>query len=707
VRGLSFVQTITTGFQHEGWMRMAIDETKPEQELENLHGADVSKTEAAYDADNLTVLKGLEAVRMRPAMYIGSTGTRGLHHLFIEVVDNSIDESLAGHCNEINFTVHSDKSLSVRDNGRGIPVDVNTETGLSGVEVAMTILHAGGKFGGGGYKVSGGLHGVGVSAVNALSEWCEVEVSRGGKLYRQRYERGVPTTPLEIVGKATTTGTFTRWMADPEIFGEIEYHHDIFVNRLRELSYLNKGIKITFSDESTGETQEFKHDTGIEAFVEHLNRNRTGLHKIVYFQRSRDDTNVEIAMQYNDSFQENILTYANNINTIEGGTHLSGFKTALTRVINSYARKSGALKEKDSNLSGDDVREGLTGVISVQLMHPQFEGQTKTKLGNSDIDGIVNSIVGEGLSEFLEENPAVGKKIVDKALTAARAREAARRAADLVKRQNALENTALPGKLADCTEKDPSKCELYLVEGQSAGGSAKQGRNRLYQAILPLRGKILNVEKTRIDKVLENEEIRSLIAALGTGIANPGLSGNRDNDGDQEEGEEGNDNGKDKDNGSRFDITRLRYDRVIIMTDADVDGDHIRTLLLTFFFRYMLPLVEEGHIYIAMPPLFRIKVGKDTQHYAKNEEARDQILKSLGNRKDVTVSRFKGLGEMNADQLATTTMEPANRSIQVVTMEDAVEADDAFSLLMGEKVEPRRIFIEQNAAQFTGVDWHA
>ncbi|MDO8589052.1 MAG: DNA topoisomerase subunit B [Armatimonadota bacterium] len=683
---------------------MAIDDEKVKQQANETEiEADGAKIDGAYDADNLTVLKGLEAVRMRPAMYIGSTGTRGLHHLFVEVVDNSIDEALAGFCSEIDFTVHTDNSLSVRDNGRGIPVDVNTETGLSGVEVAMTILHAGGKFGGGGYKVSGGLHGVGVSAVNALSEWCEVQVCRGGKCYRQRYERGAPTTPLEVIGKAKTTSTFTRWMADPEIFGEVDYHHDIFINRLRELSYLNKGIKITFSDENTGESQEFKHDTGIAAFVEHLNKNRTGLHKVVYFLRSREDTNVEIAMQYNDSFQENILTYANNINTIEGGTHLSGFKTALTRVINTYARKSGALKEKDTNLSGDDVREGLTAVISVQLLHPQFEGQTKTKLGNSDIEGIVNSIVGEGLSEFLEENPAVGKRIVDKSLTAARAREAARRASELVKRQNALENSALPGKLSDCTERDPAKCELYLVEGESAGGSAKQGRNRLYQAILPLKGKILNVEKTRIDKVLENDEIRALISALGTGIANSGLSANKDVD--ETEEEEGNGNGKDS--GSRFDITRLRYHRVIIMTDADVDGDHIRTLLLTFFFRYMLPLVEQGHIYLAQPPLFRIKAGKDTQYYAKDERERDEMLKSLGNRRDVIVSRFKGLGEMNADQLAVTTMEPANRTIVQITLEDAVEADDAFSMLMGEKVEPRRLFIEKNAKEFTGVDWHA
>jgi DNA gyrase subunit B len=657
-----------------------------------------------YDADNLTVLKGLEAVRMRPAMYIGSTGTRGLHHLFVEVVDNSIDEALAGYCSEINFVIQKDNSLSVKDNGRGIPVDINTETGLSGVEVAMTILHAGGKFGGGGYKVSGGLHGVGVSAVNALSEWCEVEVSRGGQRYRQRYERGVPVTPLEVVGKSKTTGTFTRWMPDSEIFPEIEYHHDIFITRLRELSFLNKGIKITFTDDNTGETQEFKHDTGIAAFVEHLNKNRDPLHKVVYFTRGREDTNVEIALQYNDSFQENILSYANNINTIEGGSHLSGFKTALTRVINTYARKAGALKEKDTNLSGDDVREGLTSVISVQLLHPQFEGQTKTKLGNSDIEGIVNSIVGEGLTEFLEENRAVAKKIIDKAITAARARDAARKASELVKRQNALENSSLPGKLADCTERDPSKCELYLVEGDSAGGSAKQGRNRLYQAILPLRGKILNVEKSRIDKVLENLEIRALISALGTGISNPGLS---QSDEDSENGEEnGNGNGNGKDHG-KFDITRLRYHRVIIMTDADVDGDHIRTLLLTFFFRYMMPLVEEGHIYIAQPPLYRVKVGKDTQYYAKDDAHLKELLKSLGNKRDVIVNRFKGLGEMNADQLAETTMEPAERTIKLVTLEDAIEADDAFTMLMGEKVEPRRIFIEDNAKDFTGVDWHA
>ncbi|MDO8683726.1 MAG: DNA topoisomerase subunit B [Armatimonadota bacterium] len=677
------------------------EEQIKQQEEESKKKADGTKSETAYDADNLTVLKGLEAVRMRPAMYIGSTGTRGLHHLFVEVVDNSIDEAMAGYCTQIDFTIHTDKSLSVRDDGRGIPVDINTETGLSGVEVAMTILHAGGKFGGGGYKVSGGLHGVGVSAVNALAEWCYVEVCRGGRCYRQRYERGVPVTPLEVVGKAKTTGTYTRWMADPEIFGEIDYHHDIFINRIRELAYLNKGIKITFNDENTGESQEFKYDTGIAAFVDHLNRNRTGLHKVVYFQRSREDTTVEIAMQYNDSFQDNILSFANNINTIEGGSHLSGFKTAMTRVINAYARKSGALKEKDSNLSGDDVREGLTAVISVKLLHPQFEGQTKTKLGNSDIEGIVNSVVGEGLSEFLEENPAVGKRIVDKSLTAARAREAARRASELVKRQNALENSSLPGKLADCTERDPTKCELYLVEGESAGGSAKQGRDRHYQAVLPLKGKILNVEKTRIDKVLENAEIRSLISALGTGISTPGLSTVEDD----EESETGNGNGKD--NGPRYDLSRLRYHRVIIMTDADVDGDHIRTLLLTFFFRYMRPLVEEGHVYIAQPPLFRIKVGKDQQYYAKDEPERDEVLKTLGNRKDVIVSRFKGLGEMNADQLHETTMDMTKRTMLQVTLEDAIEADDAFSMLMGEKVEPRRLFIEQNAKQFTGVDWHA
>jgi DNA gyrase subunit B len=659
-----------------------------------------------YDADQITVLKGLEAVRMRPAMYIGSTGSRGLHHLFIEVVDNSIDEVLAGRANRIDVTLHADNSISVRDNGQGIPVDIHKEMGVSGVEVVMTMLHAGAKFDSGAYKVSGGLHGVGVSAVNALSEWCYVEVSQKGYVWRQDYRRGVPTGPLRKIGKTKATGTYTRWLADHEIFGKIEYNPEILIQRLRELAYLNKGVTITFTQESTGETQTFHYKTGIAAFVEHLNRNKDPIHKVIYFARQRDDYDVEIALQYNEGYHEEILTFANNINTVEGGTHLSGFKTALTRVINNYARKNNFLKEKDSNFTGEDVREGLTAVISVKLLHPQFEGQTKTKLGNGEVEGIVNSIVGEALSEFLEENPSVARKIVEKALTASRAREAARKAADLVKRQNALENSSLPGKLADCSERDPSKCEIYLVEGDSAGGSAKQGRDRRYQAVLPLRGKILNVEKARLDKALENEEIRALITALGTGIARGGTA--------EANGEESINNGGDlasNGNGDRegiynFDISKLRYDRIIIMTDADVDGDHIRTLLLTFFFRYMRPLIERGHVYIAQPPLYRVSVGKDQQFYARNDAELEEILKNIRGKKDVKIQRFKGLGEMNPDQLYETTMDPTTRTIERVELEDAVLADEIFTTLMGDKVEPRREFIERHAKEVVDVDWH-
>jgi DNA gyrase subunit B len=693
--------------------------------------ADEERTDAIsngvgqYDADQLTVLKGLEAVRVRPAMYIGSTGTKGLHHLFIEVVDNSIDEVLAGFASEITVTLHTDNSISVRDNGRGIPVDIHTEMGISGVEVAMTILHAGGKFGGGGYKVSGGLHGVGVSAVNALSEWLEVEVCREGKCYYQRYQRGVPDEPLKQIGSTKGgSGTLVRWLADHEIFGTIEYNTEILSQRLRELAYLNKQVKIIFTIEETGESQEFHYKTGIAAFVEHLNRNKDPLHKVIYFSRQREDTDVEISMQYNDGYHEELLTFANNINTAEGGVHLSGFKTALTRVINNYARKNGMIKEKESNFGGDDVREGLTAVISVKLLAPQFEGQTKTKLGNSEVEGIVNSIVGEGLGEFLEENPNVAKRVIDKALTAARARDAARKAADLVKRQSALENSSLPGKLADCSERDPSKCEVYIVEGDSAGGSAKQGRDRRYQAVLPLRGKILNVEKARLDKALENVEIRSLITALGTGISRGSTSDEEEmplfaeaeididaeNDSDQvytPAGKgNGNGNGKDKESGFAYDLNKLRYDRVIIMTDADVDGDHIRTLLLTFFFRYMRPLIEQGHVYIAQPPLYRVSAGKDQQFYAHDESQLDEILKSLRIKKDIKVQRFKGLGEMNADQLHETTMDPATRSMLQVTVEDGIMADEMFTTLMGDKVEPRREFIEKYAKEVADVDWH-
>lgn len=680
---------------------MAVDETNV---TANENGV------GEYGADQITVLKGLEAVRLRPAMYIGSTGPRGLHHLFIEVVDNSIDEILAGRASEIEVMVHKDNSLSVRDNGQGIPVDIHSEMGISGVEVAMTILHAGAKFGGGAYKVSGGLHGVGVSAVNALSEWLVVEVCQNGAKYRQEYERGVPKAPLAKVEKSKSTGTYTRWLADHEIFGKIEYNIDTLTHRLRELAYLNKNIKITFTVEETGDSQVFQYKTGIAAYVEHLNRNKDPLHKVIYFSRQRDDIDLEIALQYNEGYHEEILTFANNINTAEGGVHLSGFKTAMTRVINNYARKIGALKEKDTNLTGDDVREGLSAVISVKLLNPQFEGQTKTKLGNSEVEGIANSIVGEGLSEFLEENPQVGKRIVDKALMAARARDAARKAAELVKRSNALENSSLPGKLADCSERDPLKCEIYLVEGDSAGGSAKQGRDRRYQAILPLKGKILNVEKARLDKALENAEIRALITALGTGISRGSVAdengnGNGDAVLDLEiEEQEPESNGKD--NGFKFDMTKLRYDRVIIMTDADVDGDHIRTLLLTFFFRYMRPLIQHGHIYMAQPPLYRVSAGKDQQFYAKDDEELTEILKGIRGKRDVKVQRFKGLGEMNADQLSETTMDPAKRTIARVTMDDAVIADEIFTCLMGDKVEPRREFIERHAREFADVDWH-
>ncbi|MHB9036275.1 MAG: DNA topoisomerase subunit B [Armatimonadota bacterium] len=674
-------------------------------------------SEPKYDADNLQILKGLEAVRMRPSMYIGDTGSRGLHHLFTEVVDNSIDEHLAGYCTRIDVVLCADNSVKVVDNGRGIPTDIHSEVGVSGVEVAMTMLHAGGKFGGGGYKVSGGLHGVGVSAVNALSEWCEVNVCRNGICYFQRYERGVPCAPLIEVGKADITGTTTTYLADNEIFGEVIYHPDIFVSRLRELAYLNKGLTIVFTNEQAEEEEEktktFHYDNGIAEFVEHLNRNRNPLHKVVYFGGERDETAVEVALQYNESFQENILTYANNIHTQEGGTHLSGFKTAITRVINNYARKNNLLKEKDPNLAGDDVREGMAAVISVKILRPQFEGQTKTKLGNGEVDGVVNSIVGEGLGEFLEENPTAARRIIDKALTAHRAREAARRAADMVKRQSAMENASLPGKLADCIERDPSKCELFLVEGQSAGGNAKAGRNRHNQAILPLRGKILNVEKARMDKALENEEIKSLVAALGTGITHSSMDSDTDDDGqlDLEVMEttpaNGNGNGKKNGNGATFDKSRLRYDRIIIMTDADVDGSHIRTLLLTFFFRYMKPLVEEGHIYIAQPPFYRIKAGKDKIFYAKNDAERDDILRSVSNKKDAIVTRFKGLGEMDAEDLADTTMNVESRTIAQVTVEDLIEADEMFTVLLGDQVEPRKAFIEAHAKEVTNVDWHA
>jgi DNA gyrase subunit B len=682
--------------------------------IEDLPAAE--KVTNKYGADQIQVLEGLEAVRRRPAMYIGGTDLKGLHHLFVEVSDNAIDEAMAGHCDRIDVTLHKDGSVSVLDNGRGIPVDINKQTGVSGVELALTKLHAGGKFDSGSYKVSGGLHGVGVSCVNAVSEWLTVDVWRDGAQHQIGFERGETTKPLKKVGKATADkkGTLVRWKADRKIFGDIEYDPERMTRRLRELGYLNKDVTLTFTNErdveegQKPETEVFHYSRGLAEFVEHLNENKDPLHKSVYFGGARDNIIVEMAMQYNLGYSESVLSFANMINTPDGGTHLSGFKTALTRVLNNYARKQGFLKEKDTNFSGEDAREGLAAIISVKLPHPQFESQTKVKLANGEVEGIVNSIVGEKLSEFLEENPQVGKRMIDKVLTAQRARDAARRAAELVKRQNALEYNSLPGKLADCSERDPTKCELFLVEGDSAGGPAKQGRDRRTQAILPLRGKILNVGKSRMDKVLENEQIRNIITALGTGISfesdsNGNGTGNgiENGNGAVEEPVE-----EEKKKGA-YDLSKLRYHKIILMTDADVDGDHIRTLLLTFFWLYMRPLVEEGKVYIAQPPLFRVKVGKDQQFYARTEEERDGILKNFRNKKDVIVTRFKGLGEMNDVDLADTTMIPEKRKLAQVRIEEALAAQELFDVLMSDKVEPRRDFIFKHAKEVTDLDWHS
>ncbi len=642
-----------------------------------------------YTADSIRLLEGVEHVRTRPAMYIGDTGQSGLHHLMYEVVDNSIDEVLAGYATEIWVVLNADKTISVRDNGRGIPADINKQTGLSGVELSMTKLNAGGKFGGGGYKVSGGLHGVGLSCVNFLSEWCEAIVEQNGKKFKFRCERGIPKGKIKVIGDSDQHGTTITWLADTEMFGDYVYKPDIFEARIRNTCYLNREVTIHFHDKQSGaEPVTYHYERGIAQLVDHLNESKESVGPVIYFIKKRDDVQVEIALQYNQSYSETVLSFANNVHTKEGGTHLSGFRTALTRVVNQYARKIGTLKEKDTNLSGDDVREGLTAVISVRLFKPQFEGQTKAKLGNSEVEGIVNSIMGEGLSQFLEENPQVGKRIIDKAVTAQRARDAARKAADLIKRQSSLENSNLPGKLADCTERDPKKCELFLVEGDSAGGSAKQGRDRRYQAILPLRGKIINVGKAALDKTLENNEIRSMITALGIGIK-------VDSDDDADAGE----------STSKFDMSKLRYDRLVIMTDADVDGDHIRTLLLTFFFSYMQPLIEGGHVYIAQPPLFSIKAGKDTRLYARSPEERDRMLKEI-KRKDVQVGRFKGLGEMDAEQLYDTTMNIETRTIARVTMDDAERAAEIFGILMGVDAEPRKRFIIRYAKEVQNVDWH-
>ncbi|NEZ47849.1 DNA topoisomerase (ATP-hydrolyzing) subunit B [Clostridium niameyense] len=632
------------------------------------------ESKQVYDESQIQVLEGLEAVRKRPGMYIGSTSSRGLHHLVYEIVDNSIDEALAGFCTHIEVFIHNDNSITVIDDGRGMPVGIHAKIKKPAVEVIMTILHAGGKFGGGGYKVSGGLHGVGASVVNALSEYCEVEVRRQGHIWKQRYERGKVVTGLEIVGDTEDHGTKITFMPDSEIFDEVNYEYDILSQRLRELAFLNKGIKISLTDEREEKSDIFYYEGGIKSFVSYLNRNKEKLHtEPIYLEKNKDGYIVEIAMQYNDSYSENIFSFANNIDTIEGGTHLSGFRSALTRVINDYARKFGYLKDSDKNLSGDDIREGLTAVVSVKLTDPQFEGQTKTKLGNSEVRGIVDTIVSDGISTFLEENPNIGKIILDKALSASRAREAAKRARELTRRKSVLESTALPGKLADCSSKDPSECEIYLVEGDSAGGSAKQGRDRKFQAILPLRGKIMNVEKQRLDKILGYEQIKAMITAFGAGI------------------------GKD------FDVEKIRYNKIIIMTDADVDGAHIRTLLLTFFYRYMKDLVEQGHVYIAQPPLYKVSKGKK-EYYTYSDKELNLVLDEIGKDKNTDIQRYKGLGEMNPEQLWETTMNPEERTILQVTVEDAMAADEVFTILMGNKVEPRREFIEENASKVVNLD---
>jgi DNA gyrase subunit B len=631
-----------------------------------------------YSAGQIQVLKGLEAVRKRPGMYIGSTSARGLHHLVYEVVDNSIDEAMAGHCEEVTVTIHADNSVSVLDDGRGIPVDIHPTEKVPGVELAMTVLHAGGKFDKDTYKVSGGLHGVGVSVVNALSAFLEVEIRRGGKTYHQRYERGIKATELKETGKAKGTGTKVWFKPDTEIFTELEYSLEVLSNRLREMAYLNKGLKITLDDERNGGSSEtYEYEGGIAEYVAFLRGSRAPLHeKVCYFETSRPEAEIELALQYDQGFSDNTHTFVNNINTHEGGMHLTGLKAALTRTINDYARRNNIFKKGEA-LSGDDVREGLTCVLSIRVMEPQFEGQTKTKLGNSEVRGAVEASVNEHLSNFLEENPKAAKAIIEKSLQAARAREAARKARDLARKKSALEGGVLPGKLADCSISDPSLCELYLVEGDSAGGSAKQGRDRAFQAILPLKGKILNVERARIDRILSNEEIRAMITAIGAGIR------------------------------EEFNLESARYHKVVIMTDADVDGAHIRTLLLTFFFRQMRELIEAGYVYIAQPPLYRVHKGK-SDFYAYSDQERDMYLKRLGGKngegKGITIQRYKGLGEMNPDQLWKTTMDPEARTILQVQIEDAAIADKLFDRLMGDEVEPRRQFIEKNARYVKNLD---
>jgi DNA gyrase subunit B len=630
-------------------------------------------TTGEYNAESIQVLEGLAPVRQTPGMFIGSTDTHGLHHLVWEVVDNSIDEAMAGHASRIEVRVLEDGSVEVQDNGRGVPVGRHT-SGKDALEIVHTVLHAGGKFGGGGYKVSSGLHGVGVSVVNALSEWLRVESARDGAVWAQEYSKGAATTPVRRLGpQGDRRGTKTTFKPDPTVFETVDFSFDTIAQRLRESAYLNKGLWIRLTDDRADRERSFYFEGGVVSFVRHLNKNKETLNaRPIYIEHREDSTVIEVALQYNDSYAENVFAFANNINTADGGTHLSGFRTAVTRSLNDYARKAGILKESDANLSGDDVREGLTAVISVKLTRPQFESQTKVKLNNAEVRGQVDAAVAEGINQYLEENPADGRRVIEKSLTAARAREAARKARDLVIRKGALEGMSLPGKLADCQERDPAKSELYLVEGDSAGGSAKQGRDRRFQAILPLRGKLLNVEKARLDKIVSSENIRPLVIALGAGI------------------------------GDSLDLAKLRYQRIIIMTDADVDGAHIRTLLLTFFFLHMPQVIENGYLFIAQPPLFRVSTGKQT-HYAQSESERDAIVKRL-NVKNITVQRFKGLGEMNADQLWETTMNPETRTLLRADVENAAEADAIFTMLMGERVEPRKDFIKTEARKVQNLD---
>ena len=632
---------------------------------------------SSYAAKDIQVLEGLEAVRRRPGMYVGGTDAKALHHLVYEVVDNSIDEVLAGACTKIYVTIHPDSSVTVEDDGRGIPVDIHPEKKKPALEIVMTVLPAGGKFGGGGYKVSGGLHGVGVSAVNALSEWCEVEVKRDGKIHFQRYVRGAPVEAVKAIGKVAKdeTGNKTRFKFDREIFkGDVDYRFETLVQRFREMAFVTRGVTIDLYDERDLRRMTFFFEGGLTSFVRYLNRNREVLHPVVHVDREVDSVGIEVALQYTDAYAESVYSFANTINTVDGGTHLTGMRAAITRTINDYARKNGLLKESDPNFSGDDTREGLTGIVSIKHRDPQFESQTKVKLMNAEVQTQVQSVLGEAFSEFLEQNPRAGKAIVQKCLTSARARDAARKARDLVIRKSALESLTLPGKLADCSERDPNKCELYIVEGDSAGGSAKQGRDRHFQAILPLRGKILNTERARLDKILGNNEVKALISALGTGI------------------------------GESFDLSGLRYGRVIIMTDADVDGSHIRTLLLTFFFRYMPDLIDEGHMFIAQPPLYRVG-HKNKVMYAYSEADRERVLKEISGGSDgASLQRYKGLGEMNPSQLWETTMDPAKRTLLQVTIEDAAEADRTFDMLMGSAVPPRRRFIQTHAREVRNLD---